>query len=118
MRELCDVAYSYVLEETEKRYLAQVSAGAQWENTDDPLGDAVTRFEERAGLRENPEDIALELHRQFMKAQGKEWDETPVGAGSGQWWDQDVEFTSMEDLDAGKKRSEGVEFTKRLFRRN
>lgn len=115
---MCDVAYSCVMAESEKLYYAQVSAGAKWENSDDPLGEAVIRFEEKIGLRENPEDIALELHKQFLKAQGKKWDDTPVGAGSGQWWDQDVEFTSMEDLDTGKKRHEGTEFTKRLFGRN
>lgn len=47
------------------------------------------------------------MHRQWLKDQGKEWDDTPVGAGSGQWWDQDVEFTSMGDLDANGNRRHG-----------
>ena len=87
-----------------KHYYALVAAGAQWKDSRDPLGDDIQRFEERIGLRENPEEIALAMHRQFLKDQGKEWDDTPVGAGSGAWWDQDIEFTDMSDLDAEAKR--------------
>jgi hypothetical protein len=63
----------------------------------------IVRFEERMGLREDPEAIALELHRQLLKSRGIAWDETPVGPGSGQWWDQDIEFSDMSDLDKGRR---------------
>lgn len=99
----------------ERSYYAQVAAGAKWENSDDPLGDSIARFEERVGLRENPEEIALAMHRQWLEAQGKEWDDTPVSAGSGQWWDQDVEFTDMRDLDAEARRRESVSRNRGLF---
>lgn len=103
-RELCDVAYALLIDDIERNYYALLASGATWKDTSDPLGDSVTRFEERMGLRENPADIALELHKQLLKQRGIEWDDTPVGAGSGQWWDQDIEFTSMGDLDAAGKR--------------
>jgi hypothetical protein len=101
----------------ERHHYAQMAAGAQWKDSTDPLGDAVQRFEERIGLRENPEDIALELHKQFLKAQGKEWDDTPVSGGSGNWWDQDVEFTDMSDLDREAKRRKAAEKKAGLFRK-
>lgn len=84
-----------------------MAAGAKWEDATDPLGDMIVRFEERVGLRENPEAIAFELHKQLLKSRGIEWDDTPVGAGSGQWWDQDVEFTDMSDLDKTSRRRKG-----------
>jgi hypothetical protein len=108
-RELCDLAYSAIIEEITRHYHALVAAGAQWKDSRDPLGDDIQRFEERIGLRENPEEIALMMHKQFMKDQGREWDDTPVGAGSGQWWDQDVEFSDMSDLDAAARRREGTD---------
>ena len=114
-RELCDVAYASIVADMERNFYALVAAGAQWKDTRDPLGDDIRRFEERIGLRDNPEALALEMHKQFLAAQGKEWDDTPVGAGSGQWWDQDVEFSSMSDLDTAAKRSEGVAKTRGLF---
>lgn len=104
--ELCDVAYSALVEGLERQYYAQLAAGAKWDDAD-PLGEMIGRLEEQLSLRENPEAIALELHRRMMAAQGKEWDDTPVGAGSGQWWEQDVDdFRDMSDLDraaSGKK---------------
>lgn len=117
VRELCDVAYASIVQAIERSYYAAVAAGAKFENTRDPLGDQIVQFEEKIGLRENPEDIALELHKQLLKSRGIEWDDTPVGAGSGQWWDQDIEFTDMSDLDAAKKRSEGISKTRGLFAR-
>jgi hypothetical protein len=116
-RELCDVAYSSIVAEMERQYYAQVSGGAQWKDANDPLGESIMRFEERIGLRDNPEALALEMHKAFLKSQGKEWDDTPVGAGGGQWWEQDVEFTSMSDLDAAAQRSAGVAKTRGLFAR-
>jgi hypothetical protein len=95
-----------------------VAAGAQWKDSHDPLGDEITRFEERIGLRENPEEIALMMHKQFLKDQGREWDDTPVGAGNGQWWDQDVEFTDMSDLDAAAKRRAGTDMGKAFGKRS
>lgn len=92
-----------------------MSAGAKWEGTSDPLGDSVRRFEERIGLRDNPEDTAMALHRQLLAARGIEWDETPVSAGSGQWWDQDVEFSDMSDLDAASRKREAVSTNRGLF---
>lgn len=102
-RELCDVAYAAIIGDIEQHYYALVASGATWKDTQDPLGDDITRFEERIGLRDNPEDIALEMHKQFLASQGKEWDDTPVGAGNGEWWDQDIEYGSMSDLDAAAK---------------
>jgi hypothetical protein len=116
-RELCDLAYSAIIEEMTRHYYAMVAAGAQWKD-DDPLADNIQRFEERIGLQENPEEIALAMHRQFMADQGKEWDDTPVGAGSGQWWDQDVEFTDMSDLDAAAKRRRGEDLGKAFGKRD
>ncbi len=116
-RELCNVAYSSIIANVERSYYAQLSAGAKWE-TEDPLGDMITRFEERIGLREDPEAIALELHKQLLASRGIEWDDTPVGAGSGQWWDQDVEFTDMSDLDATARRKKSASQGKGLFRRD
>lgn len=95
-----------------------MAAGAKWEGTSDPLADDIRRLEERIGLRENPEEIALALHRQFLADQGKEWDDTPVGAGSGQWWDQDVEFTDMSDLDATAGRRAGTDLGKAFGNRS
>lgn len=103
-RELCDLAYAAITEGMERHYYALVAAGAKWEGTDDPLGDDIRRFEERIGLRDDPNAWALAMHKQMMAAQGKEWDDTPVAGGSGQWWDQDVEFSSMSDLDAAAKQ--------------
>lgn len=103
-RELCDVAYAAITAGMERHYYALVAAGAKWEGTDDPLGDDIRKFEERIGLRDDPNAWALAMHRQMMEAQGKAWDDTPVTGGSGQWWDQDVEFSSMSDLDAEAKR--------------
>jgi hypothetical protein len=117
VRELCDLAYSSIIESMEKQYYAQLAAGGKWENSDNPLEDSIVRFEERAGLRENPEEIALELHKRFLADQGKEWDDTPVSAGSGQWWDQDVEFTDMADLDQQARRREASSVTRGLFAR-
>ena len=59
-RELCDVAYATIIGDIEQHYYALVASGATWKDTQDPLGDDITRFEERIGLRDNPEDIALE----------------------------------------------------------
>lgn len=107
VRELCDISYALITEGIERDYYARVAAGAKWEDATDPLGDMIVRFEERVGLRENPEAIAFELHKQLLKSRGIEWDDTPVGAGSGQWWDQDVEFTDMSDLDKTSRRRKG-----------
>lgn len=117
-RELCDIAYSAILEDMERHYYALVAAGATWKDTTDPLGDDIIRFEERIGLRDDPEALALEMHKQFLTSQGKEWDDTPVGAGNGQWWDQDVEFTDMSDLDREQKRRTAVEKNRGLFAKN
>lgn len=117
-RELCDIAYAAILEGMERHFYAMVAAGAKWEGTDDPLGDDVRRFEERIGLRDDPMAWALEQHKLFLKAQGKEWDDTPVSGGSGQWWDQDVEFTDMADLDREHKRRTAVEKNRGLFAKN
>jgi hypothetical protein len=117
-RELCDVAYSSIVADMERHYYALVAAGAKWEDVSDPLGDDIQRFEERIGLRDDPEAIALAMHRQFLKDQGKEWDDTPVGAGTGQWWEQDTEFTSMSDLDQASKRRQAVEKNRGLFAKN
>lgn len=114
-RELCDVAYAAIIADMERHYYALVAAGAKWEGTDDPLGDDIRRFEERIGLREDPHAVALAMHRQFLAAQGKEWDDTPVTGGSGQWWDQDVEFSDMADLDAEAKRRTAVSRNRGLF---
>lgn len=97
--ELCDVAYATLVDGLERQYYAQLAAGARWDD-DDPLGETIVRLEERLGLREDPEALALELHKRMLAAQGKPWDDTPVGAGSGQWWEQDVDdFRDMSDLD-------------------
>jgi hypothetical protein len=103
-RELCDVAYAAITGDLEKHYYALVAGGMQWKDTEDPLGESIIRFEERIGLRDDPEALAMEMHKRFMAAQGKEWDDTPVGAGSGQWWDQDAEFTDMSALDGKRRR--------------
>jgi hypothetical protein len=103
-RELCDVAYSLLAEDVERHYYAQVAAGSTWKDVSDPLGDAIARLQERLGLREDPEAVALELHKGLLAARGIEWDDTPVGGGSGQWWDQEAEFTVMGDLDAAARR--------------
>lgn len=118
VRELCDVAYSAIITDIERNYYALVAAGAQWKDSRDPLGDQVARFEERLGLRDDPEALALAMHKQFMLDQGKEWDETPVGTGSGQWWDQDVEFSDMSDLDQTAKRRTAAETNRGLFAKN
>jgi hypothetical protein len=118
VRELCDVAYSAIVGDMERHYYALVGAGASWKDSDDPLGDQVQRFEERIGLRDDPEALALEMHKQFLRAQGKDWDDTPVGAGNGEWWDQDVEFTDMSDLDAEARRRGSVSRTAGLFARD
>lgn len=98
--ELCDVAYSMLTDDLERNYYAQVAAGMTFKDSDTPLADAVYRFEERIGLRENPESIAMELHKRWRAAQGLAWDDTPVGQGGGNWWEQDVEdFRDMSDLD-------------------
>lgn len=103
-RELCDVAWSAMLEGIEKQYYAMVAAGIKFE-AEDPMADQVTRLEEKIGLRYNPEDLALELHKTLLAARGIEWDDTPVGAGSGKWWDQDIDnFKDMSDLDAASKK--------------
>jgi hypothetical protein len=104
-----------IIADLERTYYAQVASGAKWEGTSDPLGDAVHRFEERIGLRDNPEDIALAMHKQMLAARGIEWDDTPVGAGSGQWWDQDVEFTEMSDLDAQARKRDAGSTSRGLF---
>lgn len=114
-RELCDVAYSAIIADIERGYYAHVAAGGKWENSSDPLGDMIARFEERAGLRDNPEELALTLHKQWLKQRGIEWDDTPVGAGNGQWWDQDVEFTDMSDLDAEARRRKAASRNRGLF---
>jgi hypothetical protein len=103
-RELCDIAYSLLAEDIERSYYAQVAAGAKWEDVSDPLGEAMQRLDERLGLREDPEAVALELHKKLLAARGVEWDDTPVGGGSGEWWDQEAEFSSMSDLDAAARR--------------
>lgn len=118
MREMCDAAYSAIVADVERNFYAQVAAGAQWKDSTDPLGDTIERLEERLGLREDPEAIALAMHKAFMLSQGKEWDETPVGAGSGQWWDQDVEFSDMSDLDQEAKRRTAAETNRGLFAKN
>lgn len=118
LRELCDVAYSLILADMERHYYALVAAGAEWKDSRDPLGDDIQRFEERIGLRDDPEALALALHKQFMKDQGKEWDDTPVGAGTGQWWEQDTEFTDMSDLDRTATRGHASERNRGLFARN
>lgn len=110
VREACDLAYAVITSDMERNFYAMVSAGAKFTDSDDPLGDQVLRFEERAGLRFNPEDIALEAHRNWLRAQGKDWDDTPVGAGNGQWWDTNVEWTprtTMSDLDSEAARARG-----------
>ena len=104
-RELCDVAYSLLVEGIERGYYAQVAAGVKWKDVSDPLGEALYRLEEHLGLHEDPQAVAMELHKKMLKDRGIEWDDTPVsGGGSGEWWDQDAEFTSMSDLDAGARR--------------
>lgn len=113
--ELCDIAYAAITSGIERHYYALVAAGAKWEGTDDPLGDDIRKFEERVGLRDDPNAWALAMHKQMMESQGKEWDDTPVAAGSGQWWDQDVEFSDMSDLDAQAKRREAVSRNRGLF---
>lgn len=117
VREMCDVAYALHVADLERHYYALVSAGATWKDSKDPLGDAIMRFEEKIGLRDNPEDLALELHRKWLEQRGIEWDDTPVGAGNGQWWDQDVEFTDMADLDREAKRREAVSRNRGIFAR-
>jgi hypothetical protein len=100
----------------EQHYYALVAAGAKWEDSDDPLRDNIVRFEERIGLRDDPEAIALALHRQFLEAQGKEWDDTPVGGGGSRgWWDQNVEFTDMSDLDRASQHRASVSKNRGLF---
>jgi hypothetical protein len=116
-RELCDVAYSCIVADMERHYYAQVAAGGKWEHSDDPLGDSIVRFEERIGLRDDPAALALEMHKRFLAEQGKEWDDTPVGAGSGEWWDQDVEFSSMGDLDQQAQRQQAANRNAGLFRK-
>ena len=99
----------------ERHHYALVAAGATWKDSNDPLGDAIKRMEEQIGLRENPEDIALTLHKRWLADRGIEWDDTPVSAGSGQRWDQDVEFTDMSDLDRESRRREAVSRNRGLF---
>jgi hypothetical protein len=117
VRELCDIAYAAIVTDMERHYYALVAAGATWKDTEDPLGDNIKRFEERTGLRDDPEALALEMHKNFLKIQGKEWDDTPVGAGNGEWWDQNVEFTDMSDLDTERKRRAGISKNRGLFAR-
>jgi len=92
----------------ERNYYALVARGATWEHVDDPLGDQVERFEEHIGLRENPEALAMEMHKMLLASRGIEWDDTPVkGSGSGQWWDQDIDdFRDMSQLDAGGSKGQ------------
>jgi hypothetical protein len=118
VRELCDIAYAAIIADMERHYYALVAAGAKWEGTNDPLGDDIEKFEERIGLRDDPQAWAMEQHKAFLKAQGKEWDDTPVAAGSGQWWDQDVEFSDMADLDKEAHRREAVSRNRGLFAKN
>lgn len=77
VREICNIAYSIIVEDLEKMWWAQFSHP----NTDlEKLGsieETVERFEERIGLRINPEDIAMEQHKAMLKAKGIEWDNTP-----------------------------------------
>lgn len=102
-RELCDLAYATLIAMIEQRHYALVAAGAEWKDSDDPLGEEITAFEERIGLREDPKAVAYAMHKQFMESQGKQWDETPVGTAN-EWWDQNVEFTDMEALDEAVRR--------------
>ena len=105
------------MDDLTRHHYAQVAAGAKWE-TEDPLGDAVRKFEEQVGLRDDPNAWALEQHKKMLAAQGKEWDDTPVKGGSGQWWDQDVEFTEMSDLDRQSSRKQTVNRNRGLFAKN
>jgi hypothetical protein len=114
-RELCDLSYALIVRDMEQSFYAVVSSGNAKFEESDPLGEQIALFEEKIGLREDPAAIALELHKRLLAAQGKEWDDTPVGAGSGQWWDQDVEFTDMADLDAPQRKRESMDRTRRLF---
>lgn len=115
-RELCDIAYAAITDDMTKQYYALIAAGATWKDTKDPLGDQISGFEERVGLRDDPAALALELHKKFLKLQGKEWDDTPASGGSGQWWDQETEFTSMSDLDQAAKQRQAGSRNKGLFR--
>jgi hypothetical protein len=81
-------------------FRARVSRGEKFE-AQDPLGDEIRAFEESIGLRggANAEELALAMHKEWMRQQGKEWDDTPVtGKQADRWWDQDVEYKSMDDL--------------------
>lgn len=40
-----------------------------------------------------------------MQAQGKAWDDTPVVPDK-EWWDQDMEFTDMDDLNKSLTKKE------------
>lgn len=102
LRQVCNVAYSLVIDEMTLTFRAQVAAGAKFE-VDDPLGERIERFEEEIGLRFDPAAAALAMHKAWMTAQGKAWDDTPVTADA-RWWDQDVEFTSMDDLNKSMTR--------------
>lgn len=116
-RELCDLSYALITGGIERQYYALLSGGAKFEDSTDPIGDQITEFEEKFGLREDPSAIALELHKRLLASRGIPWDDTPVGAGSGEWWDQDIEFTDMSDLDKKKQASEGIARTRRIFRK-
>lgn len=110
VRELCSLAYAMITEDMTRHYYALVAAGAKFNDSEDPLGDQIYRFEEKIGIRFNPEDIALAAHKAWLKRRGMEWDDTPVGAGNGQWWDTNVEWTrqtTMGDLDTEAEKARG-----------
>jgi hypothetical protein len=101
LRQLCNLAYAHYLDEMALTFRAQVAAGAKWD-TDDPFAEKVEEFEEKISLRYDPAETARAMQRAWVEAQGGSWDETPVEA-SKNWWDKDVEFTSMGDLDNAMK---------------
>lgn len=69
------MAYSLILDDMTAARRAQEAAGAKFELS---LEEAIERFEENIGLRFDYDALALENHKKWTAAQGKEWDDTPV----------------------------------------
>jgi hypothetical protein len=85
-RQCMNIAWSLIIDEMTIEDRAMRAAGHKFE---DPLDDRIQYFEERIGLRVNPEEVAMALHKQRLAAMGIPWDDTQVQVD---WRMQDQEF--------------------------
>jgi hypothetical protein len=88
------------IEDREARY-----AGAKKE-TDDDLETVIERWEQKIGLRVDPEEQALEALKAFNKARGIPWDDTPVVPSD--WRERDEEIPG-EYMGSPRMKAKGNE---------